>query len=456
MRRVVAALCLGLLTAGLSVPAATLVSAATLAPLPPPRPSLAGPVAIDKPAAEKIKHIFVIVQEGHSFDNYFGTYPGVLGINRHTAVPANPRSVTAGAVYPHQLTAVRTIPLDNSLRAAEAALDGGTMDGFVSAQSAAARNGALSLGYYNSTTIPYYWALARQYVLADHFFASALGGSTPNYQFLVAGKTWNATPGAEANVPTIFNRLDAAGVSWGYYAANYQSHVASGQQLSLESQIPLLGLSDITGTSSDLARIQDITRLNRDLVDGGLPAVSYVVRPGQSEHAPGNVALGQTSTVGLIDAIERSRYWKSSAIFLTWSDWGGWYDGVAPPRIDSEGDGFRVPALIISPFARRGVVLHQTADFSSILQFIESVYGLRPLTTRDQNAPSLAAAFDFGQGRPSRPVVMGVLPAAALTQGSVPVILLVYGLPVVVIVAFLAYSALRSGAERRRRIGEPS
>jgi len=448
--RVVAAASGAILGACLLLPGAALASTS---PLRPPQASIAGPVTVDKPAAAKIKHIFVIVQEGHSFDNYFGTFPGALGLNPRTAVPNNPRSVVAGAVYPHHLKAVRTIPLDNSLRAADTALDGGTMDGFVAAQSAADREGALSLGYYNGTTIPYYWALAHQYVLADHFFSSAVGGSTPNFQFLVAGQTWTtgSGPGAQVNVPTIFNRLDAAGVSWGYFAATYQSHVASGEQGNLESQIPLLGLSNITDNAKDMARIQDINSLNRDLVDGGLPTVSYVVRPGQSEHAPGNLAAGQISTVGLIDAIERSRYWKSSAIFLTWSDWGGWYDSVPPPRVDSEGDGFRVPALIISPFARHGLVLHQTADFTSILQFIESVYGLRPLTSRDQNAPSLAAAFNFGSQRPTRPVAMGVLPAPALTQGSVPVILLVYGLPVVGIATILALFALKLTAERRRR-----
>jgi len=455
MRRLVASACGGIIAGWLLVPTVAAAGPSTNAALPPPQPSTAGPVAIDKPAAANIKHIFVIVQEGHSFDNYFGTFPGVLGMNRRTAVPVNPRSVTAGAVYPHHLTSVRTIPLDNSLHAAVAALDGGTMDGFVSAQSAAARNGSLSLGYYNATNIPYYWALARHYVLADHFFASALGGSTPNYQFLVAGQTWPTGTGTTAltDVPTIFNRLDAAGVSWGYYAATYQSHVAGGQQASLESQIPLLGLSNIAGNPQDMARINDVSVLNRELVDGGVPAVSYIVRPGQSEHAPGNVALGQVSTVGLINAIIRSRYWKSSAIFLTWSDWGGWYDNVTPPRVDSEGDGFRVPALIISPFARRGVVLNQTADFSSILQFIESIYGLRPLTTRDQDAATLAAAFAFGKGRSAVPIAMGVLPLTALTQGSVPVILLVYSLPVVGMAAVLGFFAIWPAAGRRRRSG---
>ncbi|MGH7612316.1 MAG: phospholipase C [Candidatus Dormibacteria bacterium] len=437
-----------LLLGGLALGAALLspVTALASTSLPPPQPSAAGPVAVDNAAAAHIKHVFVIVQEGHTFDNYFGAYPGVSGISRRTAVPANPRGVPPGAVYAHHITAVHTTPLDNSPRAAGAAYAGGSMDGFVAAQTAAARQGSLAMGYYTGKDIPYYWKLGQDYVLADHFFSADLGGSAPNFQFLVAGRTWAVQPGigSSGDVPTIFNRLDAAGVSWGYFAATYDEHVDNGQVPTLEPEIPLLSLSNIAGNKKDMARIQDMSVLNRDLIRGGLPQVSYVVRPGQSEHAPGNIALGQVQTVGLINAIMRSRYWKSSAIILTWSDWGGWYDSVAPPQVDSEGDGFRVPTLVISPFARHGVVLHQTLDSTSILAFIEGLYGLDPLTTRDQNAGSLDDAFRFGgNGRKAIPVAMGTLPGSALTQGSISVILFVYLVPIGVIVLLLAAILIR-------------
>jgi len=396
-------------------------------------------VVIDKAAASKIKHIFVIVQEGHSFDNYFGTFPGVVGITPTTSVPVNPKTPTTGTVLSHQLTSVRTAPLDNSVDSANIALDGGAMNGFVAAQAFHAANGPLAMGYYTAKEIPYYWTLAERYVLADHFFSSALGGSVANHQFLVAAQSWTPAPTGSPklpSVPTIFNNLDQAGVSWGYFVAQYSAHLARGQLASLEPEVPLLGLANIAGVPKDNSRIEDLSRLYGELANGGVPAVSYVVQPGDTEHAPGNVARGQVATVGLINSIMRSRYWSSSAIFLTWSDWGGWYDGVAPPA----GSGFRVPLIVISPYAKRGAILSQTADSTSILKFIESVHGLPPLSTRDQGAASLMGAFSFtARARPPSPVTMGTVPATAVSHGSLLVVLLAYALPVLVFAALLAY-----------------
>ncbi|HVA91206.1 MAG TPA: alkaline phosphatase family protein, partial [Chloroflexota bacterium] len=235
--------------------------------------------------------------------------------------------------------------------------------------------------------------------------------------------------------------LDSAGVSWGYFVAQYSAHLARGQQASLEPQVPVLGLSNIAGVKADAARIQDLSRLYSKLANGGVPAVSYVVQPGNTEHAPGNVARGQVSTVGLINTIMRSRVWSSSAIFLTWSDWGGWYDQVAPPHVDSAGDGFRVPLMVVSPYAKQGAILSQTADFSSILKFIESLYGLPALTTRDQSAASLTNAFSFtSPARAPSPVSMGTLPATAVSHGSILIVLIAYGLPVAVFLFLLAYA----------------
>lgn len=416
-----------------------------------------GAVSIDRAAASRIKHVFVIVQEGHSFDNYFGTFPGVVGISRNTSVPINPKNTAAGDVSSHQLSAVRTAPLDNSVGSAAQASDGGAMDGFVAAQAFHAADGPLAMGYYTAQEIPYYWTLARNYVLADRFFSSALGGSVTNHQFLVAAQSWTpATAGSAKlpSVPTIFNNLDRARVSWGYFVAQYAAHLARGQLDTLEPQVPLLGLANVAGAPSDYARIQDLTRLYSELANGGLPAVSYVVQPGESEHAPSNVARGQVATVGLVNSIMRSRYWKSSAIFLTWSDWGGWYDGVAPPRVDSAGYGFRVPLMVVSPYARHGAILTQTADFTSILKFIERLYGLPALTTRDQSAADLMGAFAFkAQTRAPSPVAMGTVPETAVSHGSIAIVLLAYALPVAMFAALLAYATGLWRPEGRRLQG---
>ncbi len=407
----------------------------------------------------KIKHVFVIVQEGHSFDNYFGTYPGVVGLGAQTAVPANPANPAAGSVAAHHLTSVRTSPLDNSLRAAEGALNGGAMNGFAVAQQSLPGASQLAMGYYTGQQIPYYWDLARHFVLADQFFSSALGGSVANHQFLVAARSWTAPlPGAALpSVPTVFNSLDAAKVSWGYFVAQYRTHVAEGRQSSLEPQVPLLGLANIAGNPADMARIQDISRLYTDLARGGLPSVNYVVQPGATEHAPGSVSQGQVATVGLINAIMRSRYWSSSAIFLTWSDWGGWYDQVVPPQVNGVSEGFRVPLLIVSPFVRPGQVFSQPADFTSILKFIEGLYGLSPLTSRDQNATSLLGAFSLQAGpRAPTPVVMGQLPASVISHGATGLVFIAYTLPGVILLALVGLALWERGAGRapllRRRL----
>jgi phospholipase C len=416
-------------------------------------PVLASAATASRPLAAsglaRIKHIFVIVQEGHSFDNYFGTYPGVTGLGPDTAVPASLTNPAAGTVAAHHLTQVRTSPLDNSTLAATAAFDQGHMNGFAAAQQSLPGAGQLALGYYNAQEIPYYWALAHRFALADEFFSSNLGGSVPNHQYLVAGQTWApaAAGAALPSVPTIFNQLDARGVSWGYFVAQYRTHLSQGRQSSLVPQVPVLGLANIAGDPSDLARVQDLTGLYSDLVHGDLPAVNYVVQPGATERAPGNIAQGQVATVGLINAIMRSRYWGSSVVLLTWSDWGGWYDGVAPPTVGGVSDGFRVPLLIVSPFVRPGTIFSQTADFGSILQFIQAVHGLPPLTSREASSGSLLGALDLqGAPRAASPVPMGTLPASVASHGSVVQVFIAYTIPGLLILALVIYALWGRGA----------
>jgi phospholipase C len=134
-----------------------------------------------------------------------------------------------------------------------------------------------------------------------------------------------------------------------------------------------------------------------DLQNNTLPEVSYIISSGASEHPPGSVQAGQRFVKGLIQALMRSTAWEHSAFVLAYDDWGGWYDHVPPPQVDSYGYGFRVPALLISPYAKRGVIDSTTLDFTSILRFIEDNYQLAPLAERDASAQSLISAFDFRQ-----------------------------------------------------------
>ncbi len=139
-------------------------------------------------------------------------------------------------------------------------------------------------------------------------------------------------------------------------------------------------------------------KFEQDLSLGNLPQVSWIIgAPGGTEHPPGNIQLGEASVAGLVNGIGASKYWSSVVTFVTWDDYGGWYDHVVPPQIDQYGYGFRVPSLVISPYARKGFVDSQTNDHTSILKFIETRFGLSPLSSRDASAGDMTESFDFKQ-----------------------------------------------------------
>jgi phospholipase C len=141
-----------------------------------------------------------------------------------------------------------------------------------------------------------------------------------------------------------------------------------------------------------------VDNLLADIHDGRLPAVTWITpRFALSEHPEFNLCYGENWSTQVIDAIMRSPQWRDTAIFLTWDDWGGFYDHVPPPQVDRFGLGIRVPLLILSPYARRGFVDHETGEFSSVLRFIEDNWGLGRLTKRDAGAADLSRSFDFLQ-----------------------------------------------------------
>jgi phospholipase C len=398
-------------------------------PIPrPPDPSSSGPLVIASDAAQKIQHVFVLVQENHTFDNYFGTFPGADGIPANLKVPLDPLHPSAGTASPYHLGSTRTPDLDHGSVTAKSAIDGDKMDGFVKAQTARSLPGRTSLGYYDDRDLALYWQLAHDYVLSDRFFSSARGGSLANHQYAVAARTsglGERIPASGFSMPTIFDRLDANQVSWKFYVKNYDPTltyhtVASGNpKVSQVAWVPLLAMPAFVDDPARFSNIVDLSSLYRDLAQGTVPAVSYLVQGGTSEHPPGDVAHGQQAVGSMVSTIMRSPIWSSSAIIVTWDDWGGWYDHVAPPQVDADGYGLRVPALIISPYARHGFIDHTTSDFTSILKFIERLHGLAPLTTRDEHASDLLEAFDFSQspGVPTPPYLPIRLSATLVGAG---------------------------------------
>jgi phospholipase C len=148
-----------------------------------------------------------------------------------------------------------------------------------------------------------------------------------------------------------------------------------------------------------LGRIAPADQFLTDIANHSLPSVSWIMPASDeaSEHPPYNITTGELDVVSTINAVMSSEYWNSTAIFVTWDDYGGWYDHVTPPQVDQYGYGFRVPCLIISPYAKQGFIDNTQGDFTSILKFVETVFSLQPLTARDASANSLMEAFDFSQ-----------------------------------------------------------
>ena len=290
-------------------------------------------------------------------------------------------------------------------------------------------------GYYESD-IPNYFAYARNFVLADAFFSSLEGPSFPNHLYTVGAQSgrainnpntarWGCDAAATSRVQTLeepgefgsvypcfdfdtlADRLEEEGLSWKYYAP--------GQDKSGYIWSALNAIRHIRLTSLWQEHVVDTTQFVQDASSGNLPAVSWlVVGSGLSEHPPASVCLGENWTVEQLNAVMSGPDWNSTVVFLTWDDFGGFYDHVAPPVVDNFGFGPRVPFLIISPWARRGHITHTTLEFSSVLKFIEERFDLDPLTERDQDANDLIDSFDFDR-HPRPPLLLQTRQCAGAT-----------------------------------------
>jgi phospholipase C len=322
--------------------------------------------------ANPVKHIVVIFQENHTFDNYFGTFPGANGIQNDPP-----------AVKPFHITGP-IVDLCHSTACAHEAYDQGRMDDFLQAEGSNE-----TFGYYDGTDIPYYWSLARNYTLFDNYFTSVMGPSLPNHLYVVAASDDGIPDSAdttqpELNVNTIANELEAANDSWGYYAP-YTA--GNGNALGM--------VSSIADNATMMANLKPTGQFLTDMRAGKMPDVSYLIgNDTENEHPPYSISSGEQWVESTIGAIQASPYWGSTVILITWDDYGGWYDHVVPPQVDKYGDGLRVPLLMVSPFAKQGYIDHTFSDHSSILKFIERVFGLPSLTQRDAGASDLMDALD--------------------------------------------------------------
>jgi phospholipase C len=403
-----------------------------------------------------IEHVVTLMQEGHTFDNYFGTYPGADGIPADTCMPEHPPAPVP-CLLPSSLDNRPLASLASDRAAFEVARSGGAMNGFVAAQRSRVAN-ELTMGHYRRADLEYAWNLADRYVLFDRFFSSSKGGSVPNHLFWVTGSggpsgTDGIPEGGFGDRPTIFDRLQAAGVSWKFYVQNYDPRATfhrgpNAERSAQVARVPLLAYARYVDDPELFSHIVPVEEYFEDLQHGTLPAVSYIVPSGASERPPSSVASGQRFVRSLVDGLTASRHWASSAFILTYANWGGWYDHVPPPQVDQEGYGFRVPALLVSPYAKRGYVDHTQLDFTSILRFIGDNWNLPPLASRDANAASLTSAFDFAAAPRPAAFVPAERAAAELTTESSSLVLVLYGTVVVGAVALIAAIARRHRPRR--------
>jgi phospholipase C len=421
---------------------------------------------------QKIQHVVIIMQENRSFDSYFGTYPGADGIPMRGGQPAvcMPDPASARCVEPFHDAADLNHGGPHGAAAAAADVNGGKMDGFIG-QAERARKGCRNvndpacggtatdvMGYHDQHEIPNYWAYARHYVLQDHMFEPNASWSLPEHLFMVS--EWSArctsdNPASCVNAletpgyPPDYHRigrpphyawtdltylLHRHGVSWGYYVfTGIEPDTADDEEMATphrkqSAKTPGIWnpLPFFTTVKEDgeLGNIQSINEFFLAAQAGTLPAVSWICPKDKvSEHPPGLVSAGQAYVTSLVDAVMQGPDWNSTAIFLAWDDWGGFYDHVPPPVVDSNGYGLRVPALVISPYARSGYVDHQTLSFDAYVKFIEDVFlgGQRldpatdgrpdPRPTVREAAPILGDLrhdFDFNQA-PRPPLILPVI-----------------------------------------------
>ena len=445
--------------------------------------ALASPSPGDRPidpaaGIQNLDHLIFIVQENRSFDHYFGTFPRANGI------PMKPDG-TPSVCVPHP-TLDRCVPPYPTTRlvneggphdhpAAVATVDGGKMDGFI--EAAASRlcvrkpddpscagfvgpQGQPDLmSFHDDRTIPNYWAYAEQFVLQDRMFAPTDSWTLPAHLFLVSGWSARCTDPNDAfscrtdlRMGDLFDDLKwyehpelwawtditwllhQAGVSWAYYAGDVLCRRHEDTQAACDARGParpqnvLTGFADVRETGQ-LDRIQTHDSFFTSVADGTLPSVTWIVpgRGGASEH-PGTgapISEGQAHVTEIVNAVMQSDLWDRTAIFLTWDDWGGFYDHVEPPRVDGAGYGLRVPGLLISPWADRTLGIDsQTLSFDAYLRLIEDRFlgGQRldgenrgrpdPRPTVREEAPvlgDLAREFDFSQ-EPIPPLILDPWP----------------------------------------------
>lgn len=404
----------------------------------PPEPSeSAAPGPSDSPsstpgpklfgASDRIKHVIFIVKENRTFDNYFGRYPGAEGAARATLSDGSTIELT-------EAVDVFEPDLGHGFFDGLIAINGGRMDQFDRVRNGESMNGFTT---FTRAGIPNYWAYADSFALADHTFSSMYGPTFPAHLYTVGAQSGRVT-GNKLQVEQVggycddvtetvyrFTKLTdvekrevmraerqvdlgRVGAFWEEIRACLDFEVLPDQLI--ERDIPWMYYANTPSWMNALLAIDHIRNsrhwetnvsppedLLADIQKERLRKVNWVVPPPFANEHPGgtSVCAGENWTVEHLNALMRSKYWKNTAVFITYDDFGGFYDHVPPPQLDIMGLGPRVPMLIVSPWTKPGYIDHGVYEFSSVLRFIEDTFGLECMTARDCGASNMMDAFDF-------------------------------------------------------------
>lgn len=360
-------------------------------PTPTPTPTPAPPPTIS--------NVIVVIMQNRSFDNLFGTFPGAAGIS--PGVPGFSQVDANGVtVMPSLLTDLEVPDLPHVRAALLRVWDNGKMDKY------AFYNGDVSMGHYDNTTpgVSTLWNWAQQFALADNFFPSVMGDAPGNQLYLIGAQDNNnsssiqpffgpCNSGTTVSAPYTFqhvgNQLAAKGITWAWY---HEDLGVCTEYVSQENPFQYF----TPGTPS--ATIRDLGSFSTDLNSGKFPALALVQpNPIHSMHPNTGVPLtdGTTWLDNFLHEIQSSPVYQKAAIVVIWDSSGGWYDHVPPPQVDAQGLGPRVPMLVISPFAKKGYISHVQMDDVSILKFIQKVFGLASLNSRNDLGNDISDMFSF-------------------------------------------------------------
>ena len=366
------------------------------------RPDPSKPEGID--LLPQVEHIVVVMMENHSYDNYLGMLGRADGFTLGTdGKPTNSNPDAGGqAVKAFHMANTCQLPKKPSQAwsASHKQYADGTNTGFVQSDS-----GPVAMGYWTGDDIPFYYALANTFPVCDRWFGSCLAQTFPNRRFLIAGTAWGTINnnldfvlnGPQPANGTIFHQLNKHTIPWKDYYTN----------------LPTVGLVyPFFQANGD--KVAKVDQFFADAAAGTLPAFCFVEPDYEhtSEENSEDITLGEKFTSSVVDAVMRGPKWEKTLLIWCYDEHGGYYDHVPPPAAiapdnippmlgagDAPGDytryGFRVPAAIVSPYAKRDYVSHVVHDHTSILKLVETKFNLPALTARDANADNLLDSLDF-------------------------------------------------------------